>query len=335
MSSDVKRHVHRCSTCSRSAVGRRKASVQAKCQIYTQPAAVVGFDIVGPLKTNVRGEEKYVLSIQCYMTRFVVFVAIPNRKADTVVRALGQHWIHRFGAPVVFVSDNAPEFTAIEEETIAHLEQKLGVKHVYVSSYSPASNLVERVHQQLGRTLRIFVNKLGRAWSECLTEAAFAVNAADLSFAPFSPFYLMHGFQPRIKADIKCLADKDDKTLKKLMREMPDLSEYVAARDPKMKSILSALILARREEREKYTALLNTQRLPPKVYNPGDMCVVWRPPKDAELGSKLSWQNTGPYRVLASQKHGREYRLQHLTTGDICIHSATLTGINAAKESLP
>ena len=89
MSSDVKRHVHRCSTCSRSAVGRRKASVQAKCQIYTQPAAVVGFDIVGPLKTNVRGEEKYVLSIQCYMTRFVVFVAIPNRKADTVVRALG------------------------------------------------------------------------------------------------------------------------------------------------------------------------------------------------------------------------------------------------------
>ena len=55
----------------------------------------------------------------------------------------------------------------------------------------------------------------------------------------------------------------------------------------------------------------------------GDMCVVWRPPKDAELGSKLSWQNTGPYRVLTSQKHGREYRLQHLTTGDICIHSAT------------
>ena len=168
---------------------------------------------------------------------------------------------HRLGAPVVFVSDNAPEFTAIEEETIAHLEQELGVKHVYVSSYSPASNLVERVHQQLGRTLRIFVNKLGRAWSECLTEAAFAVNAADLSFAPFSPFYLMHGFQPRIKADIKCLADKDDKTLKKLMREMPDLSEYVAARDPKMKSILSALILARREEREKYTALLATQAL--------------------------------------------------------------------------
>ena len=70
-----------------------------------------------------------------------------------------------------------------------------------------------RPTQQLGRTLRIFVNKLGRAWSKCLTEAAFAVNAADLSFAPFSPFYLMHGFQPRIKADIKCLADKDDKTL--------------------------------------------------------------------------------------------------------------------------
>ena len=116
MSSDVKRHVHRCSTCSRSAVGRRKASGQAKCQIYTQPAAVVGFDIVGPLKTNVRGEEKYVLSIQCYMTRFVVFVAIPNRKADTVVRALGQHWIHRFGARLAKRSGSPSVATVTEKQ---------------------------------------------------------------------------------------------------------------------------------------------------------------------------------------------------------------------------
>ena len=88
---------------------------------------------------------------------------------------------------MVFVSDSAPEFTAFTTETIAHLEQHLGVKHVYVGEYSPSSNLVERVHQQLGRTLRIFVNKLGKSWSDCLTEAAFAVNAADLSFAPYSP----------------------------------------------------------------------------------------------------------------------------------------------------
>ena len=48
MTTDVKKHVRQCSTCSRAVTGRRKSSVLAKCQLYTQPASVVGFDIVGP-----------------------------------------------------------------------------------------------------------------------------------------------------------------------------------------------------------------------------------------------------------------------------------------------
>ena len=89
------------------------------------------------------------------------------------------------------------------------------MKHVYTATYSSRSNLVERVHQQLGRTLRIFVNKLGRAWDDCLTEAAFAFNISDLSTAPYSPFFLMHGFNPNLKIDRKLLGNTSENELKK------------------------------------------------------------------------------------------------------------------------
>ena len=49
------------------------------------------------------------------------------------------------------------------------------------------------------------------------------------------------------------------------------------------------------------------------------MVVAWRPKRDADFGGKLCWQNIGPFRVLEPQKHGREYRLQHLTTAAIVV----------------
>ena len=110
--------------------------------------------------------------------------ALPNKEATTVAKAFYQHWIMRFGAPTVVLSDSGGEFTPIEDNTLAHLEEEFSCRHVYSADYSSKSNVVERVHQQLGRVLRIFVQKCGRAWSECLPEAAFAYNSTDLSMAP-------------------------------------------------------------------------------------------------------------------------------------------------------
>ena len=41
------------------------------------------------------------------------------------------------------------------------------------------------------------------------------------------------------------------------------------------------------------------------------------PPKDQQLGGKLAYPTIGPYRVLERRREGREYKLQHLTTGEV------------------
>ena len=175
----------------------------------------------------------------------------------------------------------------------------------------------ERVHQQLGRVLRIFVQKCGRAWSECLPEAAFAYNSTDLSMAPYSPHFIVHLRHPRVKPDVKTMVPTKKKDLRRRLQEAADPEKYVATRRPLADLVYASLLSARREVEEKQLLEEAQNRLPPKQFNPGDLCTVWRPPKDQQLGGKLAYPTIGPYRVLEKRREGREYKLQHLTTGEV------------------
>ena len=130
------------------------------------------------------------------------------------------------------LSDSGGEFTPIEDNTLAHLEEEFSCRHVYSADYSPKSNVVERVHQQLGRVLRIFVQKCGRAWSECLPEAAFAYNSTDLSMAPYSPHFIVHLRHPRVKPDVKTMVPTKKKDLRRRLQEAADPEKYVCRNSP-------------------------------------------------------------------------------------------------------
>ena len=141
------------------------------CWYKQEPCTVVSIDLYGELPKGKDGMV-YVLSMQCPMSRYCAFAALPDKTAKAVAKAFYKTWIMRFGAPKVILSDSGGEFTSIDENTIAHLEEEYQCSHVFAADYSPTSNVVERVHQQLSRVLRIFVHKCGRAWSSCLDEAA-------------------------------------------------------------------------------------------------------------------------------------------------------------------
>ena len=104
--------------------------------------------------------------------------------------------------------------------------------HIWTSAFSPATNLAEHVHQQLNRDMRIFVNKLGKAWDTALQAAAFSYNVGDLAFAPFSPYYLVHLFHPVLPAELKVLEYMSEEQKKELLSSPPDLGDFVASRVP-------------------------------------------------------------------------------------------------------
>ena len=136
-------------------------------------------------------------------------------------------------------------------KTSAWCEEEYQCSHVFAADYSPTSNVVERVHQQLSRVLRIFVHKCGRAWSSCLDEAAFAYNSTDLSMAPYSPHFLVHLRHPRVIPDIRTQVPTDKKELQRRLRKAMDPDEYVASRKPLADEVYASLLAARREVEER------------------------------------------------------------------------------------
>ena len=88
---------------------------------------------------------KNVLWVVDSFTRFIQGIAIPNKKAETVLDALSSVWNLRIGYPTRgFWADNGSEF---QNKEMVELMSKLGLKIGFGAAYSPWSNGInERNH---------------------------------------------------------------------------------------------------------------------------------------------------------------------------------------------
>ena len=53
--------------------------------------------------------------------------------------------------------------------------------------------------------MKIYVNLWNEEWDRCLEQTAFSYNVTPLTDFPYSPYYMLHLFHPRLPADLKCL----------------------------------------------------------------------------------------------------------------------------------
>jgi site-specific DNA-cytosine methylase len=309
--------VNACDACCRAKATKRTSAGMTQPMLFEKPFDRLSIDLVGKL-TPTSAKNQWILTIIDAFTNYVQFIALPNKAADTVVQAFYKHVICVHGAPKVVLSDNGGEFTA---DVFERLCCDYGVKHQTTSAYTPSTNgQCERVHRYLGAILKIAVRKWGDEWDECLPQAAFSYNITPLSYGPYSPFYLMHLFEPNLPQDLKCLQSTEPMHA----RKFPTVDEYVADLKPIQKMIHHSIMSARREAAVK-RKLEGDLRKVEVTYEQGDMVVVWRPISSKHLSGKLLYQNVGPFEVLG-QPHADKaggpnpavYRLRHLETGKEC-----------------
>ena len=132
-------------------------------------------------------------------TRLSAATIIPNKKSQTVVKAIFRIWISVYGAPVKFLSDNGGEFA--NAEFLAFCE-KLGITVKTTAAESPWSNgVVERNNQTLARSMDKII-----ADTKCSLDLAlcWALNAKNslTNVAGFSPFQLVLGTNPRLPSNL-------------------------------------------------------------------------------------------------------------------------------------
>ena len=124
-------------------------------------------------------------------TGYTFCIPIPNKKAETVLKAYMNHVYCKYGGSFKILSDNGTEFkTKLMEE----VSRELGVEYkVYPPTYRPQSNgIIESFHYFLKACIAKHINPQ-LEWDDVVPLACAAYNFLPNEHSRESPFFLMYG----------------------------------------------------------------------------------------------------------------------------------------------
>ncbi|EFO89563.1 hypothetical protein CRE_22626 [Caenorhabditis remanei] len=166
--------------------------------VTTKVFQKVGVDLTGPLRTT-PWNNKYILNIVCWFSKFIVSVPLSDARSDTVARALLNECVLKYGAMTELVSDNASTFTS---HAFGSFCQLLSVRHHYAIPYhSKGNGATERSFRTFHQLVSKYVNKSHTDWDSILPAITFCYNTTVHSTTGETPFFLMHGRDPTFGID--------------------------------------------------------------------------------------------------------------------------------------
>lgn len=196
MRSTIRNHIKSCGPCLRFNVSRQKKFGR----LHTIPPPdgpfqIIGIDYCGPMRRTPR-DNKYVLVITDYFTRYVTAIPLPNCTAETTAENLFNEIFCKFGIPETIISDRGTHF---HNQLMAHMKLLIGYNHIYSTPYHPQSNgIVERFNSTFISQISKLQDEELNNWDEYLQAIVFAYNSGIHKTTKFSPYELVFGRPPRL-----------------------------------------------------------------------------------------------------------------------------------------
>ncbi|XP_069111463.1 uncharacterized protein [Argopecten irradians] len=189
MTSDIETYVRHCDSCQRQNHLAKTPSVLHPIPVKDKAFAMLGMDLVGPLRLTERGN-RYVIVLTDYLTKWPEVKAIPskdaNEIADFVIETVCRH-----GTPEVILTDNGREFCNMVNDTLC---SKLGIEHRLTTPYHPQTNgLTERYNQTLCCAISKYVNDTQDDWDRYIQQIAFATRTCIQTSTKATHFFLTYG----------------------------------------------------------------------------------------------------------------------------------------------
>ena len=195
----VRKYIQACMDCQsrKKPVGKPYGNLQNI--ISTEPFEICFMDMFGPLVKSSKGN-RYVIVFTDSFTKYVELKAVKDQKAKTVADFFIHHIVLKHGAVERIVTDQAQSFCS---EFMEIIYSSFASKHTKASPYHPQTNgQAERFNRVLADSLALFVKKNQKDWDRYVPYVQFAYNSARSESTQFSPFYLMHGREPRLPIDV-------------------------------------------------------------------------------------------------------------------------------------
>ena len=184
-----------CTTCQR--VAKAPANPRAPMKSVLRPAENVFdrifIDLYGPLPE--KNEYKYILVVVDGFSRFTRYIALCDKKPQSVAQALFDKYVAIFGIPSLIMSDFGSEF----ESKLSHAFYALfNIDKRHSSAFRPASDgAAEAKMKQVTHLLRCFLLENSTDdWPSMLGLLEFATNSAVSRAHGQTPYFLLFNKHP-------------------------------------------------------------------------------------------------------------------------------------------
>jgi len=170
--------------------GESPGNVQA-----TYPFQIVAMDHIPSLPRSFKGNTELLIWVDLF-SGYVIAKASDSRTAQTIAEHYEECVFRRFGASEAIRHDREPGFMA---DFFRAFNKIMGQKQKATMAYRPQANgTAERMVQTLTRSLKMYVADIDQQdWDEYAERLTFALNTAQDRVRGDTPFYLIHGWDPR------------------------------------------------------------------------------------------------------------------------------------------
>lgn len=193
LSKQVHDYVRACDQCQRNKVTRYNKQHRCSRETPMKPFEVVQIDLQGPFLSSFN-QNKYICTIICELTKYLVAIPIPNKEASTVAKAIFEGFITTFGPMKSIVTDQGTEF---KNELIRRFNELLKIQHNFATPYHHQTlGVVERNHRVFNEYLRTYVNNERTDWDAFLSSFVYCYNTTVSTITGYTPFELVFGKIP-------------------------------------------------------------------------------------------------------------------------------------------
>jgi len=195
LSKDVKNFVKNCDVCKKNKSGLKSKEPLIKTPTPEKAFDRIQVDTIGPLPKTAF-ENEYAVTIMCELTKFLITVAIPNKSAKNVAKAIVENCILIFGPVKEIISDMGSEYKNQVLLEICHL---LKIEHRTSTAYHHQTmGMIERNHRTLNEYLRSYVASDKSDWDQWLKFYTYCYNTTPSSVHGYAPFELVFGKSPTV-----------------------------------------------------------------------------------------------------------------------------------------
>jgi transposase InsO family protein len=320
----VDRFVKNCHTCQRSRTSRHAPfGILRPLPIPDRPWQDIAMDFVTGLPWSEGCDAIWVVIDRLTKGRHLV-PCLSTVDAKDLADLFLQHVFRLHGIPESIVSDRGPQFAAA---FWGRLCDRLGIDRKLSTAFHPETDgQTERANSVMEQYLRAHVSYLQDDWAKWLPLAEFAANNQASESTGVSPFFGLHGYDPKWQIDLTPPAanDNDDARAHTAARHIHEIHDHLRTE------------LVRAQDRQ--AAGADAHRIPAPRFLPGDK--VWLNARNITTrrpARKLDHRRLGPFEVVADPRLRSPYAARLALPDTMQVHPVFHVSLleHAADDPLP